>query len=299
MFDIARLILKAGDRDIPAVKPWSLMTILCLIFGAISLIALIFIVKKNNKNLKFINVLLFCYGLVFLGLEIYHEVNRFIRLGFYDFSSFPFQFCSIPIYFCLIIPFIKNEKIREPFFYYIGIYCFISGLFPLLFGQRQLCRWSNPFDTFRSFLWHILIMQISIIAIVHKPIAYDLKKTYKPLIGSICIFFGLTVIAQLINATLHYTGGVNFPTTDGSLIKDVYNTSLKDPDAAGCFYISPFIVSTMPVYSLIWLKLGWVWNYVLYLISFTLLAVIVYFIHYGIRKIVLIVKSRNSVVQSA
>lgn len=87
------------------------------------------------------------------------------------------------------------------------------------------------------------------------------------------------VIAQLINVTLHYTGGINYKPTDGKPFKDVTNTPLFDPDVASCFYISPFFVSNMPVYSQIWLKFGWFANYIIYVISFSFLATILYFLN--------------------
>lgn len=277
-----------ASRDIPAVKPWSLVPILCIFLGLISAVALTFFVKYLDKkgNNKGINYLIFIYGLIFLSLEIYHEVKRYLLFGFYDFSSFPFQSCSMPIYLCLILPFIKNQKVRDAIFYYFGLYGVISGIFPLLFGQAQLCRWGQVMDTIRSFVWHILILHLSIISIVHCKINYDIKLTYKKLIGSVVFFVGLTVLAQFMNVILHYgAGGINYPTTDGSLIKHVGNTLLSDPDSASCFYISPYFVSNMPVYSYFWKTLGWFPNYLIYISSFSLLAVINYFLLYVINKL--------------
>lgn len=102
---------------------------------------------------------------------------------------------------------------------------------------------------------------------------------YKYFLGAVAIFVGLTIIAQLINVTLHYTGGINYKPTDGKPFKDVTNTPLFDPDVASCFYISPFFVSNMPVYSKIWLKFGWFANYIIYVISFSFLATILYFLN--------------------
>lgn len=78
----------------------------------------------------------------------------------------------------------------------------IAGIFPLLFGQGQLCRWSNISDVIRSFLWHVLILQVSILSVVHAEIGKNIKNDYKYFLGAVTIFVGLTVIAQLINVTL-------------------------------------------------------------------------------------------------
>ena len=283
MNSINFLLNKGPVHDKPSIRPWSTLPILCVVFGLLSVIALVFIVRRFVKNKKVLNLIIFGYGLLFLGLEIYHQINRYLFLKFYDFSSFPFQFCSIPIYVCLILPFIRNEKVRDSFFYYLGIYCFVGGLFPLFLGQPSLCRWTDPLDVFRSFLWHILILQVSVIAFAHKPIALDLKTSYKPLLGAIGIFISCTIIAQICNVTLHYAGGINFPVTGKEPFKTPMSVSLNDPDAAGCFYISPYIQPTMIVYDMIWKKLGWALIWIIYVASFSLLAVIIYFIHYGIH----------------
>ena len=104
------------------------------------------------------------------------------------------------------------------------------------------------------------------------------------------LFVGFTVIAQLINVTLHYTGGINFSTIDGAPLKDIHNTRLDDPDIASCFYISPFFVSNMPVYHSIYLSFGWITNYIAYLLSFSLLSAILFFAYFGIYRIIDIAK---------
>ena len=126
------------EQEQPACKPWSLVPILCVLIGLMTLIAIAFLAKYINKtkNKKLLNGIILIYGLLFLGLEIYHEINRYFFFGFYDFSSIPFQFCSIPIYLCLILPFIKNEKIRMPIFYYLGIYCMICRHLPVIVRTR-------------------------------------------------------------------------------------------------------------------------------------------------------------------
>lgn len=183
------------EQERPACQPWSLVPILCVLVGLMTLIAIAFLAKYINKtqNKKLLNGIILIYGLLFLGLEIYHEINRYFFFGYYDFSSIPFQFCSIPIYLCLILPFIKSEKIRMPIFYYLGIYCMIAGIFPLLFGQGQLCRWGKISDVIRSFLWHVLILQVSILSVVHTEIGKNIKKDYKYFLGAVAIFVGLTV----------------------------------------------------------------------------------------------------------
>ncbi len=278
--------MNSGALDRPSVTPWSFIPILCIVIGFLSIIPILFLVSyfKKKNNAKAIEVIIFLYGLTFLGLEIYHEINRFITLGFYDWSSFPFQFCSMPIYLCPLIIFIKNQKIKDTIYYYLGTYCLVSGIFPLFFGQSQLCRWTNVFDTVRSFIWHIMIIHVAILSIFYKKMGENYKSDMKTFVNSIGLFLSFTIIAQLINVTLHYSAGVNFATSDGNIIKDTTNTYLYDPDIASCFYISPFFVSNMPVYESIYRTCGWIVNYIAYIFSFSLMSFILFNVYYLINK---------------
>lgn len=66
------------EQEQPACQPWSLVPTLCVLIGLMTLIAIAFLAKYINKtkNKKLLNGIILIYGLLFLGLEIYHEINR-------------------------------------------------------------------------------------------------------------------------------------------------------------------------------------------------------------------------------
>ncbi len=115
----------------------------------------------------------------------------------------------------------------------------------------------------------------------------------KTFVNSIGLFLSFTVIAQLINVTLHYSSGVNFATSDGNIIKDTTNTYLYDSDIASCFYISPFFVSNMPVYESIYRTCGWIVNYIAYIFSFSLMSFILFNVYYLINKTMYVFKLKK------
>ncbi len=284
--------ISSNNFDKPLIKPWSGLIFVFLFVGLILIICFGFLGtylnKKNNE--KIINVLIFSFGLTFLGFEIAHEILRFIKLGYYDFSSFPFQFCSVPMYLCLVLPFIKKEHLRMPGVYFLGIYGFIGGIFPLLFGQSQLCRWSSFFDVFHSFAWHILLLMNSLLLINFYGIGINKKESIKLFLKSYLLFISITVIAQILNVILHYSGGINYPiysNPDGSVtnFKTTINTPLYDPDIASLFYISPFFRSNMIIFETIWVKAGWIINYLLYLVGFYIIGSILLILTILIKQI--------------
>ena len=74
--------------------------------------------EKTNKYL------LFGIGLFLLIAEIYKQLfyTFYIEHGSYRFDRFPFQLCSIPMYLCLVVPWLKPSKLKQ------ALYTFILSL---------------------------------------------------------------------------------------------------------------------------------------------------------------------------
>ena len=74
----------------------------------------------------------FCCGLILLASEIWKQWTLTFQLnhGVYNFWYFPFQLCSVPMYVCLILPWVPDPalgKIRETL---SGAPCLSHGLLP-------------------------------------------------------------------------------------------------------------------------------------------------------------------------
>ena len=86
-------------------KPYGLFHLSFFILGLI--ISFYLANKLKNINDKQNKKLLFLTGIFLLVIEIYKELFYFyiVNNGHYDWSTFPFQLCDIPMYICLIIVF--------------------------------------------------------------------------------------------------------------------------------------------------------------------------------------------------
>ena len=58
--------------------------------------------------------ILFCCGLFLSASELYKQLFLYymINQGRYDWWYFPFQLCSLPMYFCLLLPFLPACRVK-------------------------------------------------------------------------------------------------------------------------------------------------------------------------------------------
>ena len=147
-------LIELTSWEIIPPKPYGIFH---LSFFVIGMIICIYFAKRlrgvnDNKNKK----LLFFCGLFLLIIEIYKQLFYFyiVNNGKYDFSVFPFQLCDVPMFLCLIIPFINNEKVLEGMYNFMVSYNLLGGFITFL-EPSALCR---PYlmMTLHGFVWHLV-----------------------------------------------------------------------------------------------------------------------------------------------
>ena len=86
--------------------------------------------------------------------------------GQYQWWIFPFQLCSVPMYLCLIIPFIKEGKIKKSFYLFLSTYNLLGG-FVAMFEPSGLSHsyWTL---TLHAYIWHLLLVFIGFLIIFNK-----------------------------------------------------------------------------------------------------------------------------------
>ena len=223
-----------------------------------------FVAPKKNKKLN--DRVIFTYGLIMVIAEIYKEVFFTILNGHYDWTYFPWQFCSVPMFVAFIAPLVRNEKIRQ------AMYCFLS-LFGLIAGISTLALpegfyWNYVTMTCHSFFWHTSITIMGIYLIVTQGYAKDFKNLKKEWLSAAAVFTVAVLFALLSDCIGYPLYFVNHP-------EQYFNM----------FYISPFYTTSLPVFRDIYPHVWYPVFLLLYLIAFTLGAFLVWFGAYGIRKV--------------
>ena len=276
-------------------KPYGLVGIMFIVIAIIVAIMSFYLGRRLRGREKTYNTLIFICSLVFIGLEIFHEVERYIELGGYDWSSFPFQFCTTTLYLGLLVPLLKKGKTRNSILMFFCTFTFLSGILPIVFAQGNLFRWPTVIQVLFSFIWHVLLFFVGGVSIGYFNIGKNYQNDRKKMYGAIIVFVLLTCVAQVLNTLIHYFG----PGWEvgSEVIKEAgwCENYYFDPDSASLFYISPYFKSNINIiFGPFWLKFGWLANWILYDLIFIFGAYVVYFTIMGIRKIMDKVRYRDA-----
>lgn len=219
------LEITAWPMNPPA--PYSIFHILFVSVGLTIIVFLAYYVSKRLNEAKLCRLLFFC-GVILASAECYKQLFLYyvINKQTYNWWYFPFQLCSLPMYFCLILPFVFSKKVRTV------LYTFMQD-FNLLGGILALAEPSGLFHpywflTLHGLIWHLLLVFIGlVIAFTHHS-----DSTLKGFFKTVPLFFICCAIASFINHTAKPLG------------------------QADMFYISPYYPSAQIVFHDIALNYG-------------------------------------------
>lgn len=170
---------------------------------------------------------------IYKQLFLYYTINH----GNYDWWFFPFQLCSLPMYLCLLLPFLPDGRLKTVFYTFMQDFGLLGGIAALIVsdGFRHI-HWSL---TLHGYVWHLVLIFISLVIFSSGRSDLSLKGFLR-----ILPFFALCCcIATLINVAAPGYG------------------------IADMFYISPYHPSTQLLIHDISLKYGILTGHLIYLSS--------------------------------
>jgi uncharacterized membrane protein YwaF len=203
-----------------------------LLATAFAVLAAVFFARRAEKK-KDAGRILAVTGWLLVVLEVYKQCFLYfiVNDGAFDFWFFPFQLCSVPMYLCILLPYIKNSM-RAAFMTFMSGYTFVSAAATLVFPE-DILRPYIPL-TAHGFIWHGLLLFISLlIFLTGCPDA-----SARGLRSAAVLFVILSVIALSINIAVE-----PFMPAILAAHPDV------EHDWAAMFYLNPFHISPQPVIS--------------------------------------------------
>lgn len=233
-----RAFMEKTAWTMTAPRPYSLFHLCFMGFGILAaFLTAWFLTRRAGRN-AFLPILASCGALlafseVYKQFFLYYAVNG----GVYDWWYFPFQLCSLPIYFCLLLPLVRNRKLFAVLLTFMQDFNLLGGIMALAEPSGLLTAYW--FLTLHSLIWHILIIFIGLyIGFSHRAdeSAAGYVKTL-PLLLLCC------AVATFINVTAKPFG------------------------QADMFYISPYYPNHQAVFAVIAGKLGITAGNLIYLIS--------------------------------
>ena len=246
-----------GEAETP--KPYGWYHLICI---ALTIVLIIFLCKKKSeKNLK---VILGVYGIIALILEIlkqliwaFHYDN--VVTWEYTWYSFPFQLCTTPIIISLVCLFLKEGKVRNALLSYMA-YITILGSYATIFMPNS-CFVNDILINIHTMWLHCGSLVISMYLLITEKVEIKLKN-----VGyAIIVFIGFVAIADILNIL-------------------VYNSGVLNGDEFNMFYISPYFISSLPVFDIIQKSVPYIIYLLIYIALLSLGGVIIFGISYICKK---------------
>lgn len=176
----------------------------------------------------------------------------------YQWYVFPFQFCSTPMYVCLLASLVKKGKFQDCLFAFLATFSIFGGLSVMLM----------PGDVFMSFIGINIQTMVHhggmIIVGVVMYTSRACKLEHKSILKAGAVFLSLVSIAVLLNCVYVWGGTAT----------------------CNLFYISPFFPSTLPVFSTIYTQVPYVIFLLLYVLSFIFIAYVILLVAMLINKLI-------------
>lgn len=111
--------------------------------------------KGNNR------LLLICGGYLAVA-EVYKQLLYWfvIQPGEYAWWIFPFQMCSVPMYLCMIVPFLRPGKLRSAMYSFMMLYNLLGGAISFAEPSGLL----HPYLTLtaHSMVWHMMLVFVGL-----------------------------------------------------------------------------------------------------------------------------------------
>ncbi|MBQ9131119.1 MAG: YwaF family protein [Clostridia bacterium] len=152
-------------------------------------------------------IFLFSTGFFLMLTEVYKQLFYYYHMNdrVYNFGIFPFQLCSVPMYLCVIVAFLKPGKLRSGMYGFMTTFNLLGGL--MAFIEPSGINHGHWTLTLHAYVWHMMLVLIGFYLIASGRCA-KIKRDYW---HSVVTFVALCVVAFLINVSLWRVsnGGIN------------------------------------------------------------------------------------------
>ena len=238
---------------------WILLSIIMIIY---------FIKRKENDHEKSLKGILLIYGVGSLILEIIKQViwsfnyNPTTNIITWDYQwyAFPYQLCTTPIFVSIICLFLKKGKVRDSLLSYMAFVTILGSIATAIYPESCFVR-TLLVDIHTMYL-HFGSLVVSIYLLISK----EVKINFKSFIKGYIIFLLFALSAEILNII-------------------IYNSGILNGETFNMFYISPYFISSLPIFDIIQKNTPFILYLIIYLVSIFVGSYLVFIISKGISKI--------------
>ena len=238
---------------------WILLSIIMIIY---------FIKRKENDHEKSLKGILLIYGVGSLILEIIKQViwsfnyNPTTNIITWDYQwyAFPYQLCTTPIFVSIICLFLKKGKVRDSLLSYMAFVTILGSIATAIYPESCFVR-TLLVDIHTMYL-HFGSLIVSIYLLISK----EVKINFKNFIKGYIVFLLFASSAEILNII-------------------IYNSGILNGETFNMFYISPYFISSLPIFDIIQKNTPFILYLIIYLVSIFVGSYLVFIISKGIIKI--------------
>lgn len=244
--------------------------IMWIVFIVIAIVLLYKYKKNTEKELK---VVLGVYGIIAFVLELLKQLmwafnyDNATGLITWDYTWYaaPFQLCTTPIFVSLICLFLKKSKLRDSLLSYVAYVTILGSISTILIPDS--CFVSDTLINVHTMWLHMGSFVVSIYLLMSEQV----KVEFKLLKNALLVFLMFVFIALGLNI-------------------GIYNSGILNGETFNMFFISPYFISSLPVFDIIQENVPYVLFLIIYLIILMLGAIVIFgiskLVRYAYRKIV-------------
>ena len=156
--------------------------------------------KLRHVTNKTAGRILFGCGLFLTVSEVFKQLFYYFVMmdNCYSWGDFPFQLCSIPMYMCLIVPWMRPGKLQRSLCSFMVLYNLLGGA--ISFTEPSGLLHGHWFLTMHACIWHMLLVFVGLFICLSGRGGNE-KGDYKDATG---IFLCLCGIAFALNCIVQY-----------------------------------------------------------------------------------------------
>jgi hypothetical protein len=237
------LLVMQKTMTVPTSFGWFHLLSLTIMFVAIAVLYS----KLSNHSESQLKVVLGVYAIPALLLELLKQViwafnyDGATSLFSWDYEWYaaPFQLCTTPIYVSLAAMFMKKCKFRDTLLSYLAFTTILGSIATIFLPDS--CFTSMILVNIHTTWLHYGSFVVSVYLIMSK----EVKTTFKHLGQSQIVFAVFVAVAIMLNIL-------------------VYKSGILHGETFNMFYISPYFISSLPVFDVIQQKVP----YIMFLLSY-------------------------------
>ena len=249
------------EMPTPGNYGWFHILSLVLIIGAI---AALIVFARDASDKKFRRIVLITW-IIMLAFEIYKQIIYTFRVSdgtleiSYQWYSFPFQFCSSPLYVLPFIALLKDGKVRNAFMAFASTFMLFGGLAVMIYPNDVFCPTIGI--NIQTMIHHGFQLGIGIYIAV-----YNRKKlSIKFMWPAVIVFACFAVVAIALNEIVHaavpdQTFNMFFISRHHACTLPILSTFYSDPSnpmlpypAFLILYLIGFCFVALVIYTFEWL----------------------------------------------